>query len=165
MPDLEHIIIDGGSTDGTLEILKRYPHLKWVSEKDRGIAEALNKGLRMAASDVIGWINSDDMYLPGAFRTVERFFDGHPDAMVLVGRARVLDAYGRPLFDQQEPRPEGYTHRGMVRFWKNPTLPQPSVFFRRPALETAGLADESLPAYMDYDLFLRMSRLFVFHRT
>ena len=74
-PNFEHIIIDGGSIDGTVDILKKYSHLKWVSEPDRGQASALNKGFRMATGDVIGWLNSDDSYLPGTFEVVARAFD------------------------------------------------------------------------------------------
>jgi len=72
-PNFEHIVIDGGSTDGTVEILKKYPHLKWISEKDSGQSEALNKGLKMATGDIIAWINSDDWYAEGAFNNVASF--------------------------------------------------------------------------------------------
>ncbi len=69
-PNFEHIIIDGGSTDGTVEILKKYPHLKWISEPDEGQSDALNKGFKKAEGDIIGWLNSDDVYLPGTFNKV-----------------------------------------------------------------------------------------------
>lgn len=164
-PAWEHLVMDGGSTDGTIEILKRYPHLKWSSEKDNGISQALNKGLKKASGDVIAWINSDDVYSPDAFNTVTAFFEANPQAMVLVGRSHVIDLYDRILFDQQEPGPSGFVHRGMVRFWANPTLPQPSIFFKRSVLDKVGYADEALRGYMDYDLFLRMSRESPFHRT
>lgn len=73
-PNFEHIIIDGGSTDGTVEILKKYPHLKWISEPDEGQSDALNKGFKMASGEIIGWCNSDDVYLPGTFEKVVNIF-------------------------------------------------------------------------------------------
>lgn len=161
---VEHIIIDGVSTDQTLEILKKYPHLIWISEKDGGRTDALNKGLKLAKGEVLGWLCTDDYYLPGALKKVASYFSLHPEADVLAGRAKVVDEGGNFLFDQEEPAPEGYTHPGMIRFWKYPMLPQPSVFFRRRVLEEAGYLDESLKSYMDYEFFLRLSQRYVFHR-
>src|SRR5882762_2861563 len=69
-PDIEHIVIDNCSTDNTMEVLKKYPHLKWISAKDRGQSDALNKGFDLATGEIIGWLNCDDFYLPGAFQTV-----------------------------------------------------------------------------------------------
>src|SRR5438309_1875932 len=74
-PRFEHIVIDGGSTDNTVSILKRYPHLKWVSERDRGQGDALNKGLRIASGDLVGWVNSDDFYAQGVFQRVSKLFE------------------------------------------------------------------------------------------
>src|ERR1700743_3653163 len=68
-PDFEHIVIDNCSTDGTLDVLRRYPHVRWVSEPDGGQSAALNKGLRLSTGDVLAWLNCDDFYLPGAFHT------------------------------------------------------------------------------------------------
>ena len=67
-PNFEHIVIDGGSTDGTVEILKQYPHLKWISEPDEGQSDALNKGFKMAEGDILGWLNADDVYLKNVFQ-------------------------------------------------------------------------------------------------
>src|SRR5437016_162728 len=75
----EHIVIDGGSTDGTLEILAKYNHLKWISERDNGQSDALNKGFKKATGEIIGWINSDDWYEPGTFALVAKFFAENPD--------------------------------------------------------------------------------------
>src|SRR5919202_749944 len=65
-PRVEHIVVDGGSTDETLDVLRRYPHLRWVSEPDRGQADAVNKGFRIARGEIFGWLNADDLYVPGA---------------------------------------------------------------------------------------------------
>src|SRR3982750_267888 len=83
-PRLEHIVIDGGSTDDTVSILKRYPHLKWISEKDRGQADSLNKGLAIATGSIVGWVNSDDFYAPGVFSRISEIFED-PDVQWLVG--------------------------------------------------------------------------------
>lgn len=161
----EHFIIDGGSTDHTLDILRKYKHLRWIFEPDTGIPQALNKGFQMARGDIIAWINSDDYYAPDAFKKAVAFFTQNPEACVWVGRAAVVDERGKLLFYQEEPEPRGFTHEGMVRFWENCTLPQPSVFFRRSVLEKVGLMDETLRYYMDYDFFLRLSREYAFCRT
>ena len=73
-PDLEHIVVDGASTDNSVEILRRYPHLRWVSEPDKGLSDGLNKGIRMATGDIIGWCNADDLYLPGTLIVVNESF-------------------------------------------------------------------------------------------
>lgn len=161
----EHWVIDGASVDETQGILKSYSHLQWVSEPDSGIPQALNKALDRVRGEVIAWINSDDFYTPGTFEKVAQFFSQNPEACVWVGRAAVVDEHGRLLFYQEEPGPGGFTHGGMVRFWKNCTLPQPSVFFRRRVLEKMGGMDEALKYYMDYDFFLRLSREHTFYRT
>ena len=87
--DFEHIIIDGGSTDGTLETLKQYPHLKVISESDRGMYDALNKGLETATGEIIGFLNTDDLYAKNIFNTVAREFD-NPDIMAVSGQAIVF---------------------------------------------------------------------------
>ncbi|MBN2386540.1 MAG: glycosyltransferase [Anaerolineales bacterium] len=86
-PDFEHIIVDGGSTDGTLEVLSRYPHLRVISEPDEGIYDAINKGLRLARGEVIGWLNTDDLYPPGTFTAVAKAFNQHPGVQAVMGSA------------------------------------------------------------------------------
>ena len=77
-PNFEHIIVDACSSDNTLDVLKRYPHLRWVSEKDRGQSDGLNKGFRMATGNIVGWLNADEYYLPGAFHAVAYASEANP---------------------------------------------------------------------------------------
>jgi glycosyltransferase involved in cell wall biosynthesis len=157
-PKLDHIVIDGGSTDGTLEILGRHD-CRFVSEPDRGMTHALAKGLEMAESDVIGWLNADDLYAPGAVRLAAEAFVTDPELEWVLGRCPIIDAEGREI-------------RGAVTAWKDLLqrrytfeahlsqnfVPQPSTFMRRTSLNAAGGFDETFRYSMDYDLFLRLGK-------
>jgi glycosyltransferase involved in cell wall biosynthesis len=151
-PNLEFFVIDGGSTDGSVEIIRRYePHItRWVSEKDKGQSDAINKGLRWATGDVISWLNSDDLLMPNALHRVARLFAEHPQTWVVHGRTRL---FGKGFTTQEKgaplPCPEAL-YLGKLPF------PQPSAFFSCEALQAVGLIDTSLHYGMDYDLFLRM---------
>lgn len=152
--DLEYFIIDGGSTDGSVEIIKKYEkHLTyWVSEKDNGQSEALNKGFRRATGEVLTWINSDDILLPGALQAAaDAFSKAGPEIGLIYGGARLFDDNGplQDIFHTSTPCPEAYT-AGMI-------FAQPASFFRREALEEVGLINEGLHYGMDYDLFCRLS--------
>lgn len=153
--DFEHIIIDGGSTDGTLEILKKYSHLKWVSEPDRGQSDALNKGFRMAEGEIIGWLNSDDYYQPRIFSIVaDKFQDKRNIAVCGDGyEVNELGQMLRPLLSRRM-RPED-----LIRYWKwRYEFVQPALFFRASVLETTGYIDADLNYAMDYDFFIRLGR-------
>ncbi len=159
-PNVEHLIIDGGSTDGTVDILKRYPHLIWVSEPDRGQTNALNKGFKLATGEIVGWLNSDDTYCEGAFHHVIEAFR-NPDVNALCGNGFEVDEEGkvlRRLFGR------GIEKENLIRYWKwNYEYVQPAFFFRKTALEEIGYLDEQLYYVMDYELFLRMSLRYPFH--
>jgi glycosyltransferase involved in cell wall biosynthesis len=160
-PNWEHIVVDGGSTDGTVDILKRYPHLRWISEKDRGQGEAVNKGFRLAKGEILGWLNSDDTYRPRALSVAARQLDRQRNRYVVMGRCEFTDEAGQPtgIF-----HPCAYRgRRRLLQVWKGHTIPQPSVFFYKDVIERCGYVDESLYLSLDYDLFVRFSEHYWFH--
>ena len=93
-PNFEHIVVDGGSSDGTVDILLKYPHVKWVSEPDRGQSDAMNKGFAMSSGDIIVYLNADDYFEPGAFRTASDYLGARKGCYFLVGKCRVLSEDG-----------------------------------------------------------------------
>lgn len=165
-PNLEHIIVDGGSTDGTLEVLRRYadlPHLRVICEPDRGQADAINKGFRLATGEIFGFLNADDLLLPGALDRVAREIDPSRGRSVVMGRCRFIDEEGRYFGIEHPSHFEG--HRRVLEIWRGHTIPQPATFWHRTVWERCGPLDETLPsAWLDYDLFCRFSRYYHFHR-
>jgi glycosyltransferase involved in cell wall biosynthesis len=155
-PHIEHLVVDGGSTDGTLEILRayaeRYPdRLTWTSARDRGQAEALNKGFKRAGGEILGWLNADDVYEAGAFRAVVRAFGGSAEAAVVYGRARFIGAMGEALGSYPVVAPFDW-HALAEQCY----ICQPAAFIRRQPLLESGLLDERLHSCMDYDLWIRL---------
>ena len=155
-PRTEHIVVDGGSSDGSVDIIRRYaPHLRsWVSEPDRGQSHAINKGLAQATGDVLTWLNSDDTYLPGALDEVGRFFSANPGIDLVYGDYVYTDAAGQPM-----RRRHVFNTIAYESLLYHDYLGQPAVFFRRGLFEKVGPLDESLHYCMDWDLFLRMWRV------
>jgi glycosyltransferase involved in cell wall biosynthesis len=158
-PNLEHLVVDGCSTDGTLEILERSEGIRWISEPDEGLADAMNKGIAMATGDWIGWLNSDDYYLPGSHQAVADAVEARPDARWVTGPCRIVDA------DDQEIRTAitAYKNWLLRRYSFSLYLTQnfiscPSTFVRRDAYEAVGPMDSRYRISMDYDVFLRIAR-------
>jgi glycosyltransferase involved in cell wall biosynthesis len=150
--DVEHIVVDGGSSDGTVEILKRYPHLKWVSERDGGQADALNKGLAMATGEIIGWLNSDDCYRENVLASVAGYFDD-PATGWVIGNVATLFDDGTCLMERSRP----VSYQSLV---DDPDIVrQQPAFFRRELLERAGRWNAGFYMVMDYDLWLRLSKI------
>jgi glycosyltransferase involved in cell wall biosynthesis len=157
---LEYVVCDGGSTDATADVLRRYEgRLRWVSERDGGQADAVNKGLVMTNGPVIGWLNSDDVYYPGALAAVLGFFDAHPEVDIVYGDADHIDERDAVL----EPY---YTEDWDYERLKDVCfICQPSAFFRRRVVERHGGLDASLRYCMDYEYWLRIGRTTPFVRV
>lgn len=158
-PDVQHLVIDGGSTDGTVDILKTHPHLEWVSEPDRGQTHALNKGFRRATGEIVGWLNSDDTYAPGVFGAVAEVF-ADPSVHVVCGDGFEIDERDRPLRPMNSTR---CAPDDLIRYWKwRYEFLQPAFFFRRSVFDRVGYLDENLYYVMDYEFFIRLGLAFPF---
>lgn len=155
--NIEYLIFDGGSTDDTVDILKSYgDRVKWVSAKDKGQSDAVNKGLVNAASDVIGWLNSDDIYYEGALQTVIDIFRTNPEIKAVYGLADHIDENDQYLEDY-------YTEEwDYQRLQEVCYICQPTVFFKREIVDECGLLDERLNYCMDYEYWLRIGRHYPF---
>ncbi len=153
-PNVEHVIFDGGSKDGTVDILRRYESrgVRWTSEKDKGQSDAINKGFRAATGDIIGWINSDDWYARGAFRVVLDYFRDHPEADFVYGNNLFADSHGRVL-----RRVRTMPYRWDWLLYTGLLIPQPGIFMRRHVLEECGVLDAGLHSVMDYEWWLRIA--------
>ena len=149
--NLEYIIIDGGSSDNSVEIIRKYQHrlAYWVSEKDAGQTVALNKGFQRASGEVVAYLNSDDIYLPGALARVDAEFS-NPTSSWIAGTCKFFDESGTKYHERRKPprfRPRWFDH-----CW----LSQPAVFWRRSLFERYGFFNEALRYGMDYDFWLRL---------
>ena len=149
----EHVVIDGGSTDGTVDLLQARddPALRWVSEADRGQTHAVNKGLERAGGHVLGWLNGDDAYIPEAVDRALDVFEREPATMVVYGGIQFTDADGhvRRTYVPAEWSFGRYLFLGDY-------IPTPAILFRREALERGGPLDERWVDAADYDFYLRM---------
>jgi len=152
-PDFEHIVMDAGSTDGTVEILKKYPHLIWVSEPDGGQADALNKGFARASGEIVGWINSDDYYRENIFPAVAASF-ADPGTQWVIGN--VADQFD----DGSEPRFRTSRVVSRKALMGDPDIVrQQPTFFRKGALLAVGGWDARFYMVMDFDLWMRLAAL------
>ncbi len=151
-PRIEHIVVDGGSTDGTLELLENYPHLIWVSEPDGGQADAVNKGFQQASGEILGWLNSDDLYLPGAVSKAAAHLRRAP-ADLVYGDYVEIDELGEELEAMRVP---GFDLDFSLNV-RN-VIPQPATFIRRSVLDSVGMLDTSYRYAMDYEFWIRIAR-------
>jgi glycosyltransferase involved in cell wall biosynthesis len=156
-PNVECIVMDGGSTDGTLDILKKYDNrIIWVSEKDKGQSDAINKGIRKATGDIVTYLNADDFYEPECFQKVAAYFQKYPATRWLYGKCVIVDE-GNVEIRRFITR---YKYFWQKRYSYNWLLvlnfiPQPAVFWRRELTEEIGLFDVNEHLAMDYDYWLR----------
>lgn len=160
-PNIEHIFIDGGSTDGTLVILTNYrdkypDRTRFISEPDRGVGDAWNKGLRMAKGEIFGWLGSDDMSEPSAIRAVVEFFKSHPDAYFVFGGCNIIDEKGE-IIDKSKSKDfdlEEIINKGCY-------VPTPSSFYRREVIEKIGFYNT---IGNDLDFLIRAGKAFKIYR-
>ncbi len=156
-PRLDYLVMDGASTDGTLQVLRDFKdRVRWISERDRGQADAINKGFARTQGDILGWLNSDDTYAPGAVRAAAEFFESHPDVALIYGDAEFIDAAGVRFGRCAHVEPFDL-HR--LRHYTD-FIVQPAAFFRRSAFDAVGGLDASLNWAMDYDLWLKIAERF-----
>lgn len=153
-PNLEYLVIDGGSSDGSTEVIEQYAnHLAYsVSERDNGQSEALNKGLERSSGEIVGWLCSDDLLLPGSLERVAAYFDAHPGVDAVFGNAVLIDAKGTPLRAKREMGFSPFTILHDHNY-----IPQPSMFWRRRLMDRVGPLDQSLHLSMDADYWLRFA--------
>ncbi len=156
-PNLEYIVLDGGSTDGSVEIIRRYaPWLThWASAPDKGQADALRRGFERATGEVLAWLNSDDVYLPGALRQAVAVLRDTPEAVMVFGDADQIGRAGEPLGPARQVGP--VSRESLLK--DNNAIAQPAAFFRRAAYEAAGGLETALHWAMDYDLWIRLSAM------
>ena len=148
---LEHLIVDGGSTDNTLKVLRQYDNqISWISEKDDGQTDAINKGIIMTQGEIIGWLNSDDIYFADTVSSVIEYFEAHPHVDVVYGNAHHIG------------RNDEYIDNYPTEKWSYARLMdacficQPALFFRRRCVKKCGMLDRKLEYCMDYEYWLRL---------
>jgi glycosyltransferase involved in cell wall biosynthesis len=154
-PPIEYLVVDGGSTDGSLEIIRRYADRLawWVSEPDQGQAEAIAKGFDHARGEIIAWLNSDDILLPGAVTSALRVFQDHPEAGLVYGNAITIDARGRPLNRLD------FKNYNLLDLMSFRIICQPSVFMQRRVYEQVGGVDPGYHYMLDHHLWIRMAQV------
>ncbi|MCE9645659.1 MAG: glycosyltransferase [Chloroflexi bacterium] len=150
---IEYLLVDGASTDGSLEIIKKYQDRLawWVSEKDNGQAEAINKGFARATGEIVAWLNSDDYYLPGTVSAAVRTFEENPDAVLVYGNMLAVDEHGR-TFNTLNYKP--LSLQDLLCFQ---IIGQPAVFMRRSALQNSGGLDPAFHFLLDHFLWIRLA--------
>jgi glycosyltransferase involved in cell wall biosynthesis len=158
-PNCEHLVIDGMSTDGTVELLQNFrtdkasSGIAWVSEPDSGQSEALNKGFRQATGDIIGWLNADDRYRMGCFERVAKMFEDDPELDILYGDYRVVDEFGELVRVKSE-----IAFSAFVLFYHRVLyIPTTATFFRRRIFDDGNWINENLQYVMDLDFFIRLA--------
>lgn len=163
-PDLEYIIIDDGSTDNTVEVIRKYePWLAhWTTQPNQGQCAAINHGFEHVTGQIQAYLNSDDLLLPGALERVAQEIDPSKGKHVVMGRCRFTDSAGHYIGIEHPSYFE--SHRRVLEVWKGHTIPQPAVFWTPEVWKTCGPVIEDLgPAWVDYGLFCRFSKRFTFH--
>jgi hypothetical protein len=154
-PEIEYLVVDGASTDGSPAIIRSYADRLawWISEPDSGQAEAINKGLRRARGEIVAWLNSDDLYLPGAVNQAVTALQADPSLVFVFGDALSIDSDGRPINHLS------FGNWGLSELASFRIICQPAVFMRRDALVNVGWLDPAYHYMLDHHLWLRLARL------
>jgi GT2 family glycosyltransferase len=153
-PHIEYIVVDGSSTDDSVEVIKKYADrlAYWISEKDSGQAEAINKGFARANGEIVAWLNSDDYYMRNTISVAVRCFDRNPDVVMAYGDMLAVDGEGQPINALR------YRQLSLEDLLCFQIIGQPSVFFRRSALEKAGWLDPTFHFMLDHHLWIRLAQ-------
>jgi glycosyltransferase involved in cell wall biosynthesis len=158
-PNVEHLVLDGNSSDNTVELLKsldhkpEWGHLRWRSEADGGQSDALNQGFKLSSGEIVAWLNSDDRYRPDCFHHIERVFDENPTVDIVYGDLAIIDEAGAV----QRVRREIDFDRFILLYHRVLYIPTPSTFFRRRVFEDGNQLRPDLHYAMDYEFFLRLA--------
>ena len=154
-PFVEHIIVDGASTDGTLHILKKYGNkINWVSEPDNGETEAVNKGFKIARGEIIGWVSSDNTLELDAIKKVVSFFKEHPEVDMVSGGANIIDKSGK--FLEVIYSPKVFSVKRLIRKFGSYGMLEPATFIKKNVLEEVGMLDPSIKYAIEMDLYIRI---------
>jgi glycosyltransferase involved in cell wall biosynthesis len=164
-PSLEYIVMDGGSTDNTVKVLRQYKNkLAYISKKDKGQTDAINKGIKKATGDILMYLNSDDVMLPNTLNIVAEYFNKHPKAMWLTGDYFIIDEGGKKIqsfvanYKKVLRKIPFFNTLSIANF-----IIQPSTFWRKELIKEIGAFDESLHLCMDYDYWMRIIRKYPLH--
>jgi glycosyltransferase involved in cell wall biosynthesis len=153
---LEYIVVDGGSSDGSVEIIKKYSDrlAGWISKPDQGQSDAINKGFILSKGEIMAWLNSDDLYTPSAISEAVAFLQDHPQVGMVYGDTDLIDGNGRKIgsFNARQTSYQRMLRGGVY-------IPQPAAFWRRDLWEQAGPLDPSFYFAMDYDLWVRFAKI------
>jgi glycosyltransferase involved in cell wall biosynthesis len=159
-PYAEHYIVDGGSLDRTIDVLKKYDHLEWISEPDKGQSDAINKGFQRASGDLYCWLNSDDILLPGALKKVAKTCKSNPDIGIITGNVVYIDENDFVMRCVRVPKQRWFFYEHGVGFFTSP-----AIFFKKELYEKVGGLDTNLHYSMDIDLWhkFRLAGAKVYH--
>jgi glycosyltransferase involved in cell wall biosynthesis len=151
-PRVEHIVVDGASTDNTVDILKRFSQVQWISEPDQGQSDAINKGFLHATGDLMGWLNADDYYLPGGLEAIARAGQEHPEADVIYGDCVFVDSAGKIVRSKVE-----HAFDPAILMYFGCYIPSTSTFIRRRVIESGSLLNCDYRVCMDFEYFARLA--------